>query len=588
MDVPLARRWPWAALAAALVALLPVALRSTGPDSAEREVSFQLAAQSLAWDGDLAWDRGDYDRHLRIWQREPGAVALERLADRRDGRGSGRLGFARPPAYAVFAAPFVRVSPQRGPAVLNWLLLALTASLSAFVLARRGVLLGPVWVGICVAGTTAFALLPLGSPGLFRLAMSGLAWALAVQAMPPAGVPAAVGAPRKTALRWSLIGCFGVLSVVSAEDGWALLPSLLALIWLAAAGPWRRVALPLLVAAGALTAGASSGVEAFARGGFGPVEQRVFDRVSGFPAVDFDIQAWSAPAARLGGDAGSPSPGRSRFDLRAAVDLRLDAARHALVGRSVGLIPWGVPLLFAAVWGLFAGGWRRVALFGALGCLATRVLAYPFDLGDGAAPGPAGIGALLPLFWFLPGRFGGARLAVVAVSAAAFVYPLWRAPGALFGAAEPSSGALHRFLPVETTERQNRSGREDLFVGKLWLRPLVGELSRFGDGRILIGEGPVEFLVAWEGADEGPRLDLDLEGAATRLQVAGAEIEAPERLEPDEGGVQARLALDPPIARHRMWWSNVPVAIHRLRLELTPDAVSQGPRPTYRIELRPG
>ena len=146
----------------------------------ERETTFRMAALSLAWDGDLTYGRADYDRYVRLFGREPEAVALE------SGAGGARIGFARPPAYAILAAPFVRVSPRRGPALLNWLLLAVAATGSALVLERRAGPWAPAWIALFLAGHDGV------SPccrwlrrGTFRLAASALAWALVVHAMPP-------------------------------------------------------------------------------------------------------------------------------------------------------------------------------------------------------------------------------------------------------------------------------------------------------------------------------------------------------------------------------------------------------------------
>lgn len=578
-----------------------------------------MAALSLAWDGDLTYGRADYDRYVRLFGREPEALALE------SGAGGARIGFARPPAYAVLAAPFVRVSPRRGPALLNWLLLAVAATGSALVLERRAGPWAPAWIALFLAGTTAFTLLPLASPGTFRLAASALAWALVVHAMPLEGRRPL----RGDALRWSLAGSLLALATVASVDGLTLLPALAAAAWLALSWPRRGVAVLALAAAAALTAGASFGVSALARGGLGPVERAVFSPSTGYPAVDFEAAEWRRPAASAAGAASGrggldfPATGmaarrgldprtavtaaRQGLDLRAAGGIDPETALHALAGRTVGIAPYGVPLVAAALWGLLAAGWRRVLLLAALASVGARVVFFPFDLGDESALfGPGGAGAVLPMFWFLAARLGPVRVAVVAASSALFLHPLWLRPVAAMGPSPAPESVLHRLLPAETGQRPRAGEPADLFVGDVWLRPVAGGMTPFGESGLLIEGGSAEFLVAWrpaaaagnaqvraldperrpaaveagdaqartlgperrsDGGAGRPGCRVVLEHDAAGLAVAGGAVEETRPL--PSGRTSVRLLLDPPEARHRAWWSpGRRVELHRLRLTL--------------------
>lgn len=544
-------------------------MRSDAVVAGERETTFRMAALSLAWDGDLTWERADYDRYLRLFGEEPGAVGLERAV------GGVRIGFARPPAYAVLAAPFVRVSPRRGPALLNWLLLAVAAAGSALVLERRSGPWAPAWIALFVAGTTAFTLLPLTSPGTFRLATSALAWALVVHAMPAsdrACRPQGQRPLRSGALRWSLVGFLLALATVASVDGLSLLPALIAAAWLGLGQPRRGAAFLALAVTAALTAGASLGTSALARGGPGPVERAVFDPSTGFPAVDFEAEEW-----RL-----DPVPAAGVQRTRPGPELRVGGAGpgtllHAIAGRTVGIVPYGLPLVAAALWGLFAGGWRRTLLLGGLASLAARLVLFPFDLGDETALiGPGGVGAVLPMFWFLAGRFGPLRIVAVAASSALFLYPLWLPPGAATGPSPARDGVLQRFLPAETGQRPRAGEPEDLFVGGVWLRPVAGRIAPFGGSGLQIEGGAAEFLVARAPAAAGdrgagrdvrsPELRLRLERDAGDLRIAGARVEEEGRL--PSGRTSVRLLLDAPEARHRMWWSSGAVDVFRLGLTL--------------------
>ena len=600
------RRWSWILLVGLLLALLAAAVRSDAVVGGERETTFRMAALSLAWDGDLTYGRADYDRYVRLFGREPEAVALE------SGAGGARIGFARPPAYAILAAPFVRVSPRRGPALLNWLLLAVAATGSALVLERRAGPWAPAWIALFLAGTTAFTLLPLASPGTFRLAASALAWALVVHAMPLEGRRPL----RADALRWSLAGSLLALATVASVDGLTLLPALAAAAWLALSRPRRGVAVLALAAAAALTAGASFGVSALARGGLGPVERAVFSPSTGYPAVDFKAAEWRRPAASAAGAASGrggldfPATGtaaRHGLDLRAAGGIDPETALHALAGRTVGIAPYGAPLVAAALWGLLATGWRRVLLLAALASVAARVVFFPFDLGDESAlVGPGGVGAVLPMFWFLAARLGPVRMAVVAASSALFLHPLWLRPVAAMDPSPAPESVLHRLLPAETGQRPRAGEPADLFVGDVWLRPVAGGMTPFGESGLLIEGGSAEFFVAWRpAADAGnaQARDLDPERRPAAVEAGDAQARAlgperrsdggagrPERrvvLEHDAAGLavaggaveetrplpsgrtSVRLLLDPPEARHRAWWSpGRRVELHRLRLTL--------------------
>ena len=602
------RRWSWLVLAGLLTALLFFAALTDAGTAGEREVTYLMAAASLAWDGDLSYDREDYDRYVRTWEREPEAVALTTTA------GSSKIGFGRPPVYAVVAAPFVRISPRRGPAVLNWLLLAFAAAASALLLERSVGPWAPAWIALCVAGTTAFTLLPLPSPELFRLAVSALAWALVVQVMPSprrtagraAGSRRPIETTGRTVLRWSLVGCLLALAVMASVDGFSLLPALGAAAWLSLLQPRRRLAAVALSAASVLTFAVLFGAAALARGGAGPVEHEVFDRATGFPAVDFEAEEWRRTGGlrREGLRAGGAAPDRPQFDMRAAEGLRLPTLLYALVGRTVGFLPYCAPLVWAAFWGLAAGGWRRVLLVAAVGSFAARALLFPFDLGDESTTlGPGGIGALAPMFWFLVARLSLMRILMVAVSAALVLYPLWLEPDAALRPAPPPAGLLKPFLPQETTQRLQPAGSPDLFVGGLWLRPIAGRIAPFGEESLVVGtaergsgdprgDGWAEFLVAWEdggaggsGAEVPPRparLEVVLDGS-TRLEVVGAEVEERLTLPPGRTAVGLRLAA--PVARHRLWWSSEPVGLHRLRLTL--GNADDSSNSVHRLELRP-
>ncbi len=82
---------------------------------------YYIMAQSLAFDGDLEYTTKDLIRYNEDFWAGPNGIFLKKVM--RDGR--ERLYYAKSFAYALFAAPFVRVLGPAGPIVFNGLLLFL-------------------------------------------------------------------------------------------------------------------------------------------------------------------------------------------------------------------------------------------------------------------------------------------------------------------------------------------------------------------------------------------------------------------------------------------------------------------------------
>ncbi len=82
---------------------------------------YYIMAQSLAFDGDLEYTARDLIRYNEDYWAGPNGVFLKKVV--RDGR--ERLFYAKSFAYALFAAPFVRILGPAGPIVFNGLMLFL-------------------------------------------------------------------------------------------------------------------------------------------------------------------------------------------------------------------------------------------------------------------------------------------------------------------------------------------------------------------------------------------------------------------------------------------------------------------------------
>ena len=381
------------------------------------------------------------------------------------------------------------------------------------------------------------------------------------------------------------------------------------------------------------------------------MERAVFSPSTGYPAVDFEAAEWrrdaalaaGAAAARRGLDplaAGTAGPRRTR-----PADCRRNAGPSRTGLASCGRHRSGDgasrarrsngrdrPLRRAPGSGGAVGPARHRLAPGAPACRARvgrrsrRLLPRSTSATSPALVGPGGVGAVLPMFWFLAARLGPVRIAVVAASSALFLHPLWLRPVAAMEPSPAPESVLHRLLPTETGQRPRAGEPADLFVGDVWLRPVAGSMTPFGESELLIEGDSAEFLVAWRpaaaagnapgagprsgaapgggrsgrcpgagarpgaapgggrsgrcpGAGARPGAALGRRGGGGRVAASfwsttprasrsrGARWRRPGPL--PSGRTSVRLLLDPPEARHRAWWSpGRRVELHRLRLTL--------------------
>src|ERR1700687_4675611 len=147
-------RLGWTLLGALLFATLLATLafdRAGGPSLVGDEATYAMQAASLAWDFDLAYTRGDYDRFVAQWGGPPDGVILQS----RDG--GAHITYGKPFLYALLVAPFVRLAPLHGALVANALMLAAAALLAARTLRLRLGGVAPFAVAVLIFGSVAFA-----------------------------------------------------------------------------------------------------------------------------------------------------------------------------------------------------------------------------------------------------------------------------------------------------------------------------------------------------------------------------------------------------------------------------------------------
>ncbi len=206
-DHPLAAGLAWAALGLLLAATLVGAAtldRRDWPGLVGDEAAYLMMAESLAWDGDVRYSRADYDRFVAHWGRRPDGLILQ------SGDGGATLTYGKPALYSAWLAPFVRLSPTRGAATANALLLALAAVIAARALRPALGAAAPLWVAVFVFASVAFASVFWAHGDLFLACLTALGLALVYGARegggarrrkPAAGAAEAPSSPSPAAAR---------------------------------------------------------------------------------------------------------------------------------------------------------------------------------------------------------------------------------------------------------------------------------------------------------------------------------------------------------------------------------------------------
>ena len=564
-------------LAATLIGALTFDRRSW-PGLVGDEATYLMQAQSLAWDLDLRYSRRDYDRFVEQWGRQPDGLILQ------SGDGGRTLVYAKPASYAFWIAPFLRLSPTRGAAIANALLLALAAGLAARALERRLGPAAPLWVAAWIFASVAFAYVFWAHSDLFLMSLAAIALALAYGGPRPGKEPEEPETNLRTALRWAAVGALlGLVLASRPFYGALLLPALMA-AWAAPAA--RRLGVAALLA-GAAVAVLGSGLTHLAEAdSWTPYsgQRQSFEAATGFPEVDLPPGTWQQRSAGRGNRSWLPSD---------VTGPKLTAwnVLYFLAGRDVGILPYYLPLLL----GLAAfrrGEGRGALLLAALAAAAAFLITRPFNFyGGGGAIANRYFLPLYPAFWFAAGRPARASwAAVAALLAAPFLFPLWRHPRAFFLDEDNGyryvSAAARRTLPFETTQSHLKpAGCEDFVHNGLWIKPLATSVRPQGDG-IRIGPGGGELLVGSSRPLPGARM-IVLPPAPQPIAVAGAEAKG-GRPRPN-GGAVLFLRFPHPRAVHRMWWSEDenPFYLYQLRLEapaeftfqLRPSAAVANPEP---------
>ena len=156
------------ALLLALAAAAAVFDPSDWPYTVGDEGVYAMQAQSLAFDFDRRYEKADYRRYHRLTGKTPDPLILQSVD------GGATLVYAKPAFYSLYLAPFVRLAPQRGPIVANFLLLLAAALLLDCLLATRIGADGPLVAAVLLFFSVTFGHVFWIHADLFYLVVTAL------------------------------------------------------------------------------------------------------------------------------------------------------------------------------------------------------------------------------------------------------------------------------------------------------------------------------------------------------------------------------------------------------------------------------
>lgn len=509
---------------------------------------YSMQAQSLAFDFDRRYEASDYRRYLETTGKVPDPLILQT----RDG--GDTLVYAKPVFYSLYLSPFVRLAPEQGPIAANLVLFILAALLLECLLLRRVGADGPLVAAFLLFFSVTFGHVFWVHADLFYLVVT----AFGLRCLDP----------WLDGERLPLARLFGggVLLALAGAGRPFYLAVLAAVLVATAPGLWqawgRRATAIVLGGAVVLLAG-SAWFHTASGGAWSPYlgERQGFGSATGYPDVDFDRQDWPELLAARG----DASWLREGF-LLPSVDAELLGHNvvYAFLGRSIGIVPYFLPLVVACAC-LRPGSRRRWLLVAiALGLVAFLIKSPHNFYGGAGAIANRWFLPLYPVCWFLIERPPGRRwLAASAVLAALFVGPLWRSAAVFPLEIDAESGARRlryvspaakRLLPLETSQIHLSSAPGDVQHGDLRVRLVGSDIRPHGDGGIRYRPGADgELLIG------------------SPVPLAGLTVE----LVPAEAGVgeSVSVVVERPrrIARHRYWYGGIPLNYYRLVLPGIPD-----------------
>lgn len=447
------------------------------------EATYYLMAYSLVEDGDLEYRTEDVTRGFREFPSGPSGIFLKRGTDvQHVGLSSrppfiefsgvpdpdtSRLFFGKSFIYPLVAAPFVWLLGTNGFLVVHAVLLwAAFFCVYVFTSARSGPLVGVLWAGAFVFATVVPVYFVWTTPELFNWALGAVAYFFWLY---KAVSPTSTG-PRTAWLRrpWTdavAAGIIGLLTFSKVTNVLLLMPMVAWLLW---TRQWRRTAVALLLT-GAVGAGLF-GVNVAVSG--------EWNYQGGDRATCYDRYPLQQPGLTLdvcGERARNEALGSVLFDPEVFWSNLRNNLVYYVVGRHSGLLPYYVPVLFAAA--LMLVGWRRVPAWQwfVLASLAVQILLFVVTLPYTFFGGGGSVGNR-----YFMGVYGSCAVLLPAIVSTRLLAVPWLVGGLFVGkliltpfqtSIRPGDHAMSgpfRWLPVELTNVNDLPINTDPTRIRLW------------------------------------------------------------------------------------------------------------------------
>ena len=437
------------------------------------EATYVAMALSLAYDGNLSYERQDFERFAGLYRSGPEGIFLKRGRELRLRVGTPfpfvhpvgrfdpdpeRLYFGKSLAYSVFGSPFVRAYGLNGLLLFHVLLLTAVGICGyLFLCARSSPLVATVFTTAFLGATVVPVYGVFLMPEVFNLALVFVAYFLWLykEVRTPAVTAEGTRAwwsRHRTDVAAAIL--LGVATYSKPIPNAVLVAPLVLLAWSRRRWAWGTVlgatAVLMTVALFGLTAAISG--EFNYQGG----QRKTFYGTFPFDAPE---ATWEARGGSVVTD------GSAAAEVLTSRELPWRFARNVeyfLVGRHFGLVPYYFPGIVAIVAWLLSSArrdtWRRL-IFGAFVAASTGLLlVLPFTWsGGGGPPGNRYLLSAYPVLFFLVPPMRSPAVGLLAwVGGALFTAKMLVAPfeSAKFTWLAAERGLLRR-LPVELPMAQD-------------------------------------------------------------------------------------------------------------------------------------
>lgn len=437
-------------LVVCLAAAVSVDVVKTGFGIKGDEATYVSSALSLAFDGDLTYERRDLERFFGLYRAGPEGIFLKRgkrlrlhadgtppfvhLVKLPDTR-ADRLYFAKSLLYGVLAAPFVRAFGLNGFLIMHVLLLFIAGTCAYAFLAARS------RPGPALAFTLAFifaSCVPVYvvflSPEILNFSLVAVAYFAWLYKEVAPERPGVLSGPGSDIVAAVLLGAV----TYSKPTHVFLVAPLILWAW------WRRRLIRGVIV-GAAFAAATAGLYGATAVNSGEFNYQGGDRKSFYATFPFDgavPDAWDGRDIEMSTNDSDSGNVLTDFTNRFTLNVK-----YFLVGRHFGFVPYFFPGLIAVALWIFsperARPWRFLTFLAVVASALVLIVFAPFSWsGGGGPPGNRYFMSVYAAMFFLTPPLASAVPPLVA----------W-VGGAMFTAKMLVNPFVAAKFPNQTTER---------------------------------------------------------------------------------------------------------------------------------------